>query len=228
MAKPWQTKGWKERRERFLKEKVCEVCGASDGLVIHHPQHFRGLREYRRTANQFLQGYFANGKHHLEKRRLYAKAQTSVSKAYFLRCPSCSARVYPRKTLKPKYRCRGCGLETNRPSRKPPPSTRQVVHRRFRSFFFKRHGAQIRELFRQKKMHADTEYLAFTNVTILCRRCHYATEKGLTLCKTCGKRFHYPKYQICSECHIQTTQVQENTHKVVKTEPISVNPTSIK
>ena len=227
-AKPWQTKEWKEKRELFLKGKVCEVCGASSGLVIHHPQHFRGLREYRRTANQFLKDYFANGKHHLEKRRLYAKVENSVSKAYSYRCPNCSARVYPRKTLKPKYRCRKCGLETNRPSRKSPSSTRRVIHRRFRSLFFRQHAVQIRELFRQKKMHADNEYLAFTNVRILCRRCHYATEKGLTLCKTCGRRFHHPKYSVCSECHVQSRHVQEKPPNLPEAESIPVNPTSIK
>jgi hypothetical protein len=65
-------------------------------------------------------------------------------------------------------------------------------------------------------------------VKVLCRRCHYATEKGLTLCKTCGRRFHYPKYEVCSECHIQTKQVRENTHNATETESIPVNPTSIK
>ncbi len=228
MAKPWQTKSWKEKRVLFLKGKVCEVCRSRSKLVIHHPQHFHGLKEYRRTANVFMREYFSNGKNKLEKQRLYAKARSTLPRAYLRRCPGCSARVYARKTLKPKYRCRKCGLETDNPSRKLPPSTRKTVHRRFRSFFFKRHGAQIRELFKQKKIRADNAYLGFKNVRILCRRCHYATEKGLVLCKVCGSKYHYPKYEVCSECHNQARQLPETSSDLTETEPVSQNPTSIK
>lgn len=38
MVKFWTRKEWKLKREEFLKDKKCSMCGTSDNLVIHHPQ----------------------------------------------------------------------------------------------------------------------------------------------------------------------------------------------
>ena len=39
MRKPWQTKEWREKRAKFIKDKSCEWCGSTETpLTIHHPQ----------------------------------------------------------------------------------------------------------------------------------------------------------------------------------------------
>ena len=39
----------------------------------------------------------------------------------------------------------------------------------------------------------------------MCRKCHYAREKGMVLCKLCRKNYHYTKYEKCFDCFAKTS-----------------------
>ncbi len=204
MTKPWRTSSWKRKRKEVLEGKVCEWCGSGDSLAIHHLKHFRGRREFRRVLSTYLKSYFSGGRNRREKQELLGKARRSVGSTNSYFCPSCGHVVYARKTMLPRYRCWTCKATTDTPIKKSSPSKKRAVTRKFRALFFKRYEKEIRAQFAQEREAADKEYLAFDKIIILCKRCHYATEKGLVLCEICGQSYHRPKYGKCWGCFKKT------------------------
>ncbi len=204
MSKPWQTSDWRKKRREFLKDKACEWCGSNENLAIHHIKHFKGLREYKRTVTDFIRSYFANGKNKLEKSRLLNKASKDIKAKYFYACPNCGFSVYMRKTITPKYKCSKCGSETDSPIKKESSATRYARLKNFRRLFFKRHRKEIDEMFALRKQQSDRDYRDFKGVEILCKRCHYATERGLVLCEICSQGYHKPNYGKCWNCFEKT------------------------
>jgi len=61
----------------------------------------------------------------------------------------------------------------------------------------------IKAKFEEEKQHILNEYsnLSEDHIVVLCSKCHYAREKGMVLCKTCGKGYHRPKYDQCWNCN---------------------------
>ena len=204
MTKPWQSSAWKKKREEFLKGKSCEWCKSEKNLVIHHPKHFHGLAEYRKSATRIMREYFSNKKNEEERQKLLAEASKDVAQIYSYFCPNCGYRAYARKTIRPEYKCKKCGTETDEPVKKLSSYTRHLIRKKFRFLFFQGHKEEIDRLFAQAKEAADRDYHSFKDATILCKRCHYAKEKGLVLCEVCGKGYHEPKYGKCWECFKKT------------------------
>ena len=209
MTKPWQTAIWKKKRDEFLKGKSCEWCGSEKNLVIHHAQHFHGLKEYKKCITRFMQEYFARKDREEEKQRLLGEANKDVSQTYEHLCPICGSSAYARKTVSPKYKCKKCGAETDTPVKILSHTTQNLVRKNLRFLFFKQHKEEIDRFFAQQKEMADEEYRSFKDVMILCNRCHYAKEKGMVLCEVCKRRYHKPKYGKCWECFQKTKDGQE-------------------
>ena len=48
----------------------------------------------------------------------------------------------------------------------------------------------------------DECYMALKDedIIVLCRRCAMARRKGYVLCEECNKKYHRPKYIMCSKC----------------------------
>jgi len=67
----------------------------------------------------------------------------------------------------------------------------------------KSHRDEIQAAFQDEKDKILNGYMNLSeeNAVILCTRCHYAREKGMVLCKTCGKGYHKPKYDKCWTCN---------------------------
>jgi hypothetical protein len=61
----------------------------------------------------------------------------------------------------------------------------------------------IKEVFEAEKQRIMDQYINLNDehIVVLCTRCHYAREKGLVLCKVCGKGYHKPKYEQCWSCN---------------------------
>ena len=55
----------------------------------------------------------------------------------------------------------------------------------------------------------NEDYLQFKDVKVLCRRCHYAYHKGLTLCPICKTRYKKPRFDMCWECFKKTERGKE-------------------
>jgi hypothetical protein len=202
MAKPWATPQWKKKRLEFLQEKTCQWCGSNENLAIHHKHHFRALNEYKKLVTKTIRKHFADGKNQDEKQRLMAQAQMRhKNKAKFLYlCPKCGFQVYARKTLHPKYRCKTCHALTDNPTRRTNPKYQRAIRRTFRKSFIRNHKEEVDKAFKELKEISNRDYLDFKDVEVLCRKCHYATEKGLIICQVCHKSYHQPKYNKCWAC----------------------------
>lgn len=116
-------------------------------------------------------------------------------------CPKCnSGNVYERKTMIPRFRCTNCGYTTHRLKNRVNTNTTKLQNKKFFSLFFKQHKKEIDQSFILKKEKAEKEYYDFKDITVLCRRCHFAVEKGMILCKKCKEKYHKSRYIICREC----------------------------
>ena len=54
MQKPWQTKEWREKREKFIKGKSCIWCGSKEYLTIdhllpHNTQNYKDYMDFKET-----------------------------------------------------------------------------------------------------------------------------------------------------------------------------------
>jgi ribosomal protein L37AE/L43A len=205
MAKPWETPQWKKKRLEFIQGKTCEWCGSAENLAIHHVEHFNGLQEYKKLVTRTISQHFAAGKNKDEKLDLLAEVNQKVQVRHNNLCPKCGYQVYARKTISPKYKCKKCSTEIDTPVRRLSPDTQKALRREFRKSFLQSHKDAIDKTFKELKENSNQEYLDFKNVNVLCRKCHYAKEKGLVICEVCHKSYHKPKYGKCWECFKKTT-----------------------
>ena len=85
----------------------------------------------------------------------------------------------------------------------------------------KQYSEVIQDHFLDEKKRILNDYLNLSeeNALILCTRCHYAREKGMVLCKTCGKSYHKPKYDQCWSCSNLSQQVGVHGGKVENLDP---------
>ena len=44
------------------------------------------------------------------------------------------------------------------------------------------------------------EYMSFKDVTVLCRRCAFAYDKGMHLCQNCKKKYVPNQFDVCFDC----------------------------
>ena len=204
MRKPWQTPEWKKKRSELLEGKSCEWCGSTVNLAVHHKKTFHAKWEYRRISYTFLNNYFRDSKNEGEKQELLEKAKEGVVPKYYDVCPSCGYSIQARKKKVPKYKCYKCNIETDNPAKKLQPSTVSTINRNFNSLFFNLHREDIAQLYEREKRKSDEKYMAFEDVMILCKKCHYAIEKGMMFCKVCRQSYHKSRYNMCWECFRKT------------------------
>jgi ribosomal protein L37AE/L43A len=152
-----------------------------------------------------IREHFAEDGNAEEKRELLDEVSSRVAIGYFHPCPKCGYPMYARQTISPKYKCKMCRTETDNPEKKQSPESRKAMRTEFRRLFLHKHKEEIDKIFAEVKENSNKNYLDFQNVTVLCRRCHYAREKGLVLCKVCHKQYHKPKFEKCWECFKKTS-----------------------
>ena len=76
--------------------------------------------------------------------------------------------------------------------------------------------AKIPELKNKAKEFAKEEYLAFHDIKTLCKRCHFAEEKGLIPCGYCKKRYYDPiNFMSCSDCKEKSQREYEEFEKEI-------------
>ncbi|MCW4031595.1 MAG: hypothetical protein NWE80_04445 [Candidatus Bathyarchaeota archaeon] len=205
MTETWNTPEWKRKSKEFLEGKKCVWCGSTKNLAPHHLKKFRGLAEYTKIVSKSIKEHFANGKNDDEKQHLNLEVKKKLKKSYSQRCPKCCRTVKARKTVKPKFKCYSCGFKTDKPKKRINPTYKRQKQFLFRKRFAEKHKAEIERKFSEAKEEAMKEYLSLKKVEPMCRKCHYAREKGMVLCKLCQKNYHYKKYEKCFDCFAKTS-----------------------
>jgi hypothetical protein len=132
MTKTWGSVEWKEKRAAYLVGKVCEMCGGSTKLAIHHRHPVNvGLVKWKSIRRNLERGKAGEG--------------LSVEEVV------------------------------------------KITNEKYTDF----------------KERAEASYMDFSpeNVAVLCKRCHYAIERGKVLCVKCKKHYHGKRYPVCYECN---------------------------
>jgi len=111
----WHTKDWKERRNKFLKEK-CEICDSTDTLTIQHKSHpsEKTYNDFKREIIRTHTNQLINTK--IDKEVFINYVTNEYDYVPKLLCPKCEIQnPKERVRLKPKYRCGDCKFEFDKP-----------------------------------------------------------------------------------------------------------------
>ena len=107
----WQTKDWKERRDKFLKEK-CEVCSSTEILTIQHNSHPKKYNEYLKEIKRTYTNKYRNNNNEIDKeifKNYVLKEYDYVPKPFCPKSKFHTPRI--RVRTKPKYKCKDCKYE---------------------------------------------------------------------------------------------------------------------
>ncbi len=181
------SKEWKEKRDEFLKGKTCFWCGSSDSLCIHIPGAFSPAQisseiygaAYARFKEVYRQKYqkfdcFPTGKHHHKSHPTWHKASTVH-------------KTEPDHTdLEEQYievlvEDSGAG------------NFKKLYHEWLEE-------AGIKDLIEEEIEKAEKESESLTNAIALCKRCHFASLKGMELCPVCRNKYKSSRYETCFDC----------------------------
>ena len=228
-----ETKEWKINREKRLKESgdQCDWCKSSlnKPLVIHHSKRLdstiyeaiwkaivqkiqndliKSDDKWKKTWDElWTKESIQRRTDEIQRRNLKRKKAKKKDT-----CPSCGkASLSERKTKKPKYRCKHCTFEFEKPKIQIPKhyylsthTLKKKVEAEIRSFFKSQIIAQcfaeVNKQYQEEVNKYVEVYLTMRNTLVLCKKCHYAIERGMKLCPECNQNYIYPRYQKCVKC----------------------------
>ncbi len=181
------TKEWKEKRAEFLKGKTCAWCGVSDSLCIHTPRAFSPAQisseiysaAYVRFREVYREKYqkfncMSTGKHRHKSHPAWHKASTVH-------------KTEPDNTdLVEQY------IEV---------LVEDSGEGNFKNLYHEwLEESGIKELIEEEIKKAGEEYESLTNAIALCKRCHFASLKGMNLCPVCRNKYKSLNYETCFDC----------------------------
>ena len=181
------TKEWKEKRAEFLKGKTCAWCEVSDSLCIHTPRAFSPAQisseiysaAYVRFREVYREKYqkfncISTGKHRHKSHPAWHKASTVH-------------KTEPDNTdLVEQY------IEV---------LVEDSGEGNFKNLYHEwLEESGIKELIEEEIKRAGEEYESLTNAIALCKRCHFASLKGMNLCPVCRNKYKSLNYETCFDC----------------------------
>jgi hypothetical protein len=181
------SKEWKEKRAEFIKGKSCAWCGSSDLLCVHTPGAFspaeirsgiyslayaRFREVYRQKYQKFE--YILTGKHRHKSHPAWHKA-SAVHKAG------------PDHTDLEEQRIEELVED------KGEGNFKKLYHE-----WLEENG--IEELIQEEIIKAEEEYASLEHAIVLCKRCHFASIKGMEICPLCKNKYKPSRYESCFDC----------------------------
>lgn len=178
---------WKEKRAEFIKGKLCAWCGSSDRLCVHTPAAFspaeirsgiynlayaRFREVYRQKYQKFK--YILTGKHRHKSHPVWHKASTM------------------HKT-EPDH--------TDLEEQHIEELIEDLGEGNFKKLYhdwLEENG--IEELIEEEIKKAEEEYESLEHAIVLCKRCHFASLRGMELCPVCRKKYKPLRYETCFDC----------------------------
>jgi hypothetical protein len=214
--KSWETKDWKERRSKIIKDK-CEICSSKDTLTLQHRSHPKKYSEYLREVTRAYAEKYRNTNPVIGKYEFTTYVLTKYDYVPVPFCPNCKwSNPYERVRKIPKYRCLGCRHEFDKPVYK---SVDELI-----SIFYENEDAlEVRDkcfvskdkwqnknnlsnikywLQRDSAKNKDAEtigkeaFLLYLNDSIQ----YLSFDDTITACKRCAFNFDINKMELCPEC----------------------------
>jgi len=223
--KSWQTKDWRERRKRLIKDK-CEQCGATEDLAVHHPSMPEKYDKYYLKAYMYFNELFleenanTNFNDFITKEDILNYIENTPRETYKM-CPKCSGNYYERRK-EPHLVCSKCKFEFDEPiskvlpeyvddlySDKPlpdmnkpgnAPGNRRVKHIMLYSYIRdKLTYYRIKQLLKDRyQKEIDKKAM----IDYLDAQIEYLSlENTKTLCKKCGFNKNMNNKDLCPVCN---------------------------
>lgn len=223
----WNTKDWKERRSKFIKDK-CEICSSKETLTIQHLSHPRKYSEHLREITR------AYAKDYIDTNPEIVKSEFSnyVRKNYDYVpvpfCPNCKwSNLYERARKIPKYRCLGCRHEFDNPVYKSVDELISIFYENEEALEVRDKCFISKDKWRNKNNLSNIKYwlqrdsaknkdsqtiekeafLLHLNDSIK----YLSFEDTITACKKCAYHFDIKSMELCPKCKVYYKGIQYST-----------------
>jgi hypothetical protein len=214
--KSWDTKDWKERRSKIIKDK-CEICSSKDTLTLQQRSHPQKYSEYLRDVTRAYAEAYIKTNPDIDK---YEFSNYILNKYDYVPvplCPNCKSSNSNKRVRKiPPYRCAACRHEFDNPVYKSVDELISIFYEdedaievRDKCFVSKDKWRNIHSLLnikywlqRERAKNKDAEtigkeaFLLYLNDSI-----QYLSFDGtITACKKCAFNFDINKMELCPKC----------------------------
>ena len=88
--KSWDTKDWKERRSKVIKDK-CEICNSKDTLTLQHRSHPKKYAEYLRDTTKAYAETYINTNPDIDKDEFSNYILNKYDYVPVPLCPNCKS-----------------------------------------------------------------------------------------------------------------------------------------
>lgn len=228
--KSWQTKDWKERRDKLINDK-CQICNSKETLTLQHLSHPRKYSEYLTEIRRKYASDYININPEIEKSEFSNHVLNDYDYAPTPLCPNCNNSNHNRRIRKvPQYRCTVCKHEFVEPLYKSVDElistfleNEDVIEVRDKCFISKKwknpHNlSSIRYwLQRDRAVNQDSaiiekeafllylndgiKYLSFEDTITACNRCASSYDlHRMELCLQCKEHYKSMQYPTCIQC----------------------------
>lgn len=213
--KSWETKDWKERRSKIIKDK-CEICSSKNTLTLQHRSHPKEYSEYRREITRAYAKDYRDTNPEIDKSEFSNYVLNKYNYVPVPFCPNCKiSKPYKRVTKLPQYRCTYCRHEFDKPVYYSVDElisifyeNEEAIEVRDKCFLSKEwktqnHLSSIRYwLQRERTVNKDAEtigkeaFLLYLNDSIQ----YLSFDDTITACKKCAFNFDINKMELCPKC----------------------------
>lgn len=223
----WQTKDWKERRSKIIKDK-CEICRSKDTLTLQHRSHPKKYSEYLRDVTRAYAKEHINTNPNIDKHEFSNYMLNKYEYVPVPLCPSCKCSNPNKRVRKiPQYRCAACRQEFETPDYK---SFDELI-----SMFYENEDAlEVRDkcfvskdkwrnkhnlsnirywLQRERAKNKNCEtikkeaFLLYLNDDIK----YLSFEDTITACKRCASSYDLYGMELCPQCKEKYKSIQYPT-----------------
>ena len=182
-----KSREWKQKRAEFIKGKTCAWCGSDDRLCVHTPgisspaeinsgiyslAYARFKEVYRQKYQKFES--VLTGKHRHKSHPSWHKSSTVH-------------KIEPDHTDL-EEQCVEYLIEDQEEG-----NFKKLYHN-----WLEENG--IEELIKEEIKRAEEERSSLEHAIVLCKRCHFASLRGMEICPLCRRKYKASKYETCFDC----------------------------
>jgi len=218
--KSWQTKDWKERRKKIIKDK-CEICGNTEILTLQHRSHPKKYYEHEKEIELKYKDLYVNENDrenvNINQEEFLTYVENEFDYFPVALCPNCKSRN-PNKRMRktPQYLCTVCRHEFDQPVYKTVKelvtgfyNNSETLDVKDKCFVSKGKFKEKKSLYQIKywllranskdKYKGKIEMEAFMNY--LDDNIKYLSfEDTITCCKRCAYKYDMKNMELCPVC----------------------------
>lgn len=214
--KSWQTKDWKERRDKIIKDH-CEICNSTDTLTLQHRSHPQKYSEYLRDVTRTYTEKYINANSGIDKDEFNNYVLTKYDYVAVPLCPNCkNTNPYQRVRKLPQYRCTVCRHEFDEVIYRSADELLSIFHEdqdalavRDKCFVSKdqwgnNHNLSNIRYWMQRNLAKSKDadaigkqaFLLYLNDSIQ----YLSFADTITACKKCAFNYDIKKVELCPQC----------------------------